>query len=748
MPRLGFLLLPGLGIAAAAACGDDGPASTGSGGASTASMAVATTGAAGGGSTVTSSATGSAGGSSLPSRFTVRGVVVDADGPVAGASVLQGGGDVQQVTGDDGAFEVELTTDLPGIPTLVAAKIGHRAAGKEIYEVPAEALELTLLAAEPPDNEGYIFGDPGNGNPVHDDSTAYCGHCHTTFVATFQGSGHQDATSDPWVQDLYAGVATAHGDEASCEAAGGTLRPGKVPGTVSERAPRCYVGDGALPDLNDCGAPGARSCDDPDAGPEERPSQFGRCADCHAAGMDGPAGGRDLLEATGIGFEQGNHCDACHHVSDIDLDAPPGTGGRLVMQRPRERVTDEPGAAIRQVMFGPLLDVPNGFMGGSFQPKFMEAAFCAGCHEQRQEALLPGASLDPERWPDGLPTHSTFSEWSASTYGETGFPCQGCHMPPIFGMFNSVDVAEPETAGLASGFARPAERNRSHAFVGALQGAPRMIDIALTMTLSAVPGATPGTIDVTVALTNFGAGHAVPTGETLRSLLLVLEVDACGGTVIGVEGSTIADTGGTLARGTVGDDVQIDGTWPAGAERAERGHRVRVTRPTGDFLDYPGVGRFADPSLSAEAKGIPVQLPVADVEVMDVVGDVLVTSPPLDLQEGDVVWLGEGADLREGAPARALAGMPGQDFARITVDPSGRRHVPHHAAVDIASDHRVPPSGEVVSAHVLALPDACLDATVTATLLYRRAPLQLARERGWDLVEHVVTSSVRRVTLR
>lgn len=750
MTRAACSLVVAIASAAlAASCGDDtrtpddGASSStaaGEGGAGT-----TTTGATGGGGDGPGPSSSSGG--ELPASFVVRGVVTDGVAPVAGASVLQGGGEVQAVTGDDGRYEVTLTTELPGRPTLVAGKVGYRAAGEEMFAVPEGSVELVLRAAEPPDNEGYTWGDPGNGDLAHDVSTAFCGHCHTTFVATFQGSAHQNATKDPWVQDLYAGVASARDDAASCAEVDGTRRGGHVPGTTDQRDERCYVGDGVLPDLNGCGAPGAPSCDDPSLAAGDRPEAFGQCADCHAAGMDGPAGGRDLLEATGVGYEQGNHCDACHHVREVDLDAPPGTGGRLLLQRPRERVTDEPGAAIRQVMYGPLLDVPNGAMGGSFQPQFLEATLCAGCHEQRQDALLPGASLDRTRWPDGLPTHSTFTEWSEGPFAAGGAPCQACHMPSIPGMFNSVDVATAETAGTASGFGRPAERNRSHAFLGALEGPQRMIDVALTITLGATPSAVPGEVDVEVVIANVGAGHAVPTGEPMRALLLVIDVDACGERAAATDGNAIADTGGALARGVVGEDVALDGTWADGAARAEPGQRLRVTRPSGEHLDYPGVGRFADPALTPEDKGIPVLVPVADVEVTGVSGDVLVTDPPLALAPGDVVWLGEAPDLREGAAMRALAGLPGQDFARITVDPAGRRHVPHHRAVDLASDHRIPSGGEVGSSHRFAVPDGCAEAAVTATVLYRRAPLALARERGWDAVEHLVTSATRVVAL-
>lgn len=40
------------------------------------------------------------------------------------------------------------------------------------------------------------------------------------------------------------------------------------------------------------------------------------CADCHAPGIEGKAGGRDLHDPVGIAFESGNHCDVCHKARD------------------------------------------------------------------------------------------------------------------------------------------------------------------------------------------------------------------------------------------------------------------------------------------------------------------------------------------------------------------------------------------------------------------------------------------------
>ncbi len=132
------------------------------------------------------------------------------------------------------------------------------------------------------------------------------------------------------LQDLYAGVAAAWaGDAEACADAGGVLRVGKQPGTGDD-VERCYVGTGVLPDLN----PGC--AETPCDGQAEA---FGGCADCHAPGIDGALGGRDLLEARGVAHESGVHCDVCHKVESVHLDDPaPGVAGA-----PPRRAASSPG---------------------------------------------------------------------------------------------------------------------------------------------------------------------------------------------------------------------------------------------------------------------------------------------------------------------------------------------------------------------------------------------------------------------
>ncbi|WP_437590887.1 carboxypeptidase-like regulatory domain-containing protein [Sorangium sp. So ce1000] len=681
----------------------------------------------------------------LPRAFTVTGVVTDGAAPVEGAIVMQAGGEPALVTGPDGAFSIEITRDIPGQPTVVAAKIGYRTDGIELEVVPDGPVELTLRRASPPDNAlGYSYGDPGDGDPHN--STRYCDHCHTTLVAQFLESGHARSARSPLLQAIYAGVSMAHADEASCSAAGGRWKAGRVPGSEGGAAMRCYLGSGVLPDLNaSCGGGAQPSCDDPALPAAARPAAFGACADCHAAGIDGPAGGRELLEATGIAFEKGDHCDACHKIRDVDLSKPPGVAGALIVQRPQERISTDPSSKLLEVMFGPRPDVPNRFMGGSYQPKFSASELCGGCHEQRQAALLPGAALDPGRWPDGLPIHQTFSEWAASSWNRPASQCQACHMPGVLSLKSSLDVTTEANASVSLGFVRPAGTVRSHAFRGPLEGSPPLIRDAVEVRIAA--SAASGELAVTVSLAGSSAGHAVPTGEPMRALVLLVTAEACGAPLSPSSGMTVNDTGGALAEARVGQGAGLTGAelaWEEGAARARAGDVVRIVRPTGAYDDYTGIGRFADPSLDAADKGLEIRAPVGEARVVAAGGGAITLSGAIPAQEGDLVYLGAPLPAApvDGQPAAAFAGAAGYTFAKVLVDPAGARHAPQHRAVDIASDNRIAPGSVAVTSHGFAIPAGCAaTANVTATLLYRPVPLALAKERGASAHDYMVASA-------
>lgn len=723
--------------------GESAPAETaaGSGG-----MAATVTGS----SSVSSSSSSSGSGNMLPSVFQVSGVVIDDnDQPVEKAIVMQAGRpESLLLTGADGRFSIEVQFAQNGIPAVSAAKLGYRAIGEEFFVVPTEELTMKLEEAFAPDNEAYVYEDPGDGV---DNLKEDCSHCHTSFVKQFLGSGHADAAKDPKLHDLYAGVSRAFADQPSCEAAGGRWQKGLQPGSTTAVVDKCYVGGGVLPDLNaDCGGLNQLACDDPQA--SNAPTAFGACADCHAPGINGVAGGRGIHEADGLAYKIGVHCDVCHKVKDIDLTQPPGIGQRLVLQRP-----SEPGVGIFKwtpIYFGPLPDVPNPLMRGSPQPKFNQAVFCAGCHEQEQQALVPGTQLDGQRWPTGVPVHSTFSEWEQGPYKTAGTPCQSCHMPATYGVVNSLDVATADKQSVTNGFLRPPEDVRQHTFRGPLQrvDGERLIDAALFVQVDMQ--ATQSELEVQVNLSNVGCGHAVPTGEPMRSLVMFVEVDSktCGKRRA-VSGMTINDIGGSHASGTLGASLTLAQdklTWATAAPLVKAGQVIRFVRPSGQYDDYLGaVGLFAGKTLSPEQKGMEIHVPVAEATVLSVNGGVITLDQAPNAQSGDTVYLGEprAVGAADGEAVRALAGASGYTFARVMLASNGARQVPHYRAVDIASDNRIPPGKTATTTHSFSLDPSCSDATARVVVLYRPLPLQEAALRGWDAKDYLIAERSKTIAL-
>jgi len=684
------------------------------------------------------------GGTDEPAAFEVTGLVVDTEGvPIAEALVLVGGRDDTMVTTDtEGRFSLWYVEKDDEEPAIVAGKLGYRSVGVDFFEA-GDELTIEVRPVSEPDNIDYIYEDPGDGIDTMKED---CSHCHAHFVRDFLDSKHAEATRNPLLQDLYAGV-SAHDDMSSCEDAGGIWGFGVEPGTEGDIIEKCYLGGGVLPDLNtSCGGVGQPTCDDPDLDPSSKPDAFGACADCHAPGINGIAGGRDLHDAHGLAYDIGVHCDTCHKVRDIDLNQPPGVGQRLIMGRPNE--PGENTFVWDPVYFGPIIDVPNPFMRGSIQPKFDSAEFCAGCHEQKQQALIPGETLDIDLWPDGLPTHSTYSEWEAGPYNQEATQCQFCHMPSDVESSNSVHLWEPGQSGILFGWPRTLDNNRKHTFRGPLDGSPRLIDGAVYTSISLVQ--TEDTLEATVSLANIGCGHAIPTGEPMRALVMVVEAYGDCGDLSPIDGMTIGDVGGALAETVVESSISdiTEWTWPEAAEMAFVGQVLRIVRPSGDFDDYSGVGIFADESMEPEDKGMEIDTPIATAQIIDIVGDVLTLDVSLDLETGDRVFLGDPLpdELEDELPSRHLAGVPGYTFSRVLSDSMGIRQVPHYRATDLVSDNRIGPGENALTSHTFRLPSSCSTAEVRATLMYRPHPLNISVQRNWNAVDYIISEATASLT--
>lgn len=631
-------------------------------------------------------------------------VTVTLDGaPVAGAVAMQGGASEHVFTDANGQAVITLDPAVQGEPAFVATHPDARNWSADLTAADGQSVTVELTSFSRADNPRYMFQDPGT--PDRRRTTAQCGHCHRTINDAWYDSPHRTSASNPTVHDLYSGAAHRYGDQVACENAGGVWASGPLPGGV-ELGERCYFGDGALHTLNACG----------DGACEDDATDYAECANCHAPGINGQIGGRGLHEARAFAYDYGVHCDVCHRVEDV-VPFAEGTGvaGPLLLLRPSEEGPVTLGAGgFLPLSFGPHLDVINVRMGISHRPHYRSGTICAGCHQHDSEVHLPGFEADRARWPDGrIPVQSTFAEWRDGPFGETT-PCNECHMPPDASVLNGSDwqLFQESPLGSVGGWVRAPGSVRRHAWFGPRQPESRMLELAAGLFLR--PTAVETGWQVALTVRNSGAGHAIPTGEAMRSLYVTIDATCAETPLPATGGDVVPWFGGFAERREAGDDWT---RWP----NAQPGDRLVVTRLAGTWIDYEGWGPFGDGTFDAEAKGLARELYVGAVEILATDSDEATLSAALP--EGDVVYrLPANSDA-------ALAGMPGFGFARVMLGAKAYTRVPHFRATDVVIDNRLMPATEWTSEHTFG---PCDDPTFTARLWYQAYPYQLADERAWD----------------
>jgi hypothetical protein len=215
---------------------------------------------------------------------------------------------------------------------------------------------------------------------------------------------------------------------------------------------------------------------------------------------------------------EGVFCEFCHKVGAVYLDAATGlpyenAPGVLSMRLYRP----ETGGA-EQLFFGPFDDVTRRV---SYSPLEKKSQFCAPCHQFSM-------------W--GTPIYESFREWMESPYPEMGVECQTCHMKPT-----GVDYfVFPEKGGLI----RDPQLIASHLQPGASDVELLQNTVEMTMASRQVGNR----LRISVAITNTGAGHHVPTDHPSRHMILL--VTATGGqgqSLPLLSGPTVAAWGGNHA---------------------------------------------------------------------------------------------------------------------------------------------------------------------------------------------------------
>jgi len=455
------------------------------------------------------------------SRQSLAGVVIDENGPVAGATVRLHLDPNGTTTATDGSFTL---TDLPAatVYTITAWAEGYYINWQRVTEADVPPVHLQLHPIYNTDNVEYSwFEEDGL------EGSAACGSCHSAYPEWQQDAHAQTATNYRFVT-MYAGT---------------DINDNQSPLTG-------YTNDGkiAAPDL-----------DQPYYGPGFRldtPNKTGSCAACHtpmAAKLPTNDGcswsgchsmttaqystqvspGASPLYLYGDA-EEGISCEFCHKIGDVRLnpetqipyeDAPGILS--LVLHRPE---------AGEDVFFGPIDDVVRPELEharDSYLPLQQESAFCASCHHGVLGGVVANMSVS-----GGVLVYSSYAEWLASPYSdpETGKSCQDCHMPAS----GAETFVFPEKGGQV----RANYQVSNHKMLGTND--EEFLQSAVVMTGTATLAN--AQLHVTVDLTNANAGHSLPSGSPLRHLLLVVTArDGAGNELPLQSGPTLPDWAGDYA---------------------------------------------------------------------------------------------------------------------------------------------------------------------------------------------------------
>ncbi len=208
----------------------------------------------------------------------------------------------------------------------------------------------------------------------------------------------------------------------------------------------------------------------------EKPEVRRTCLGCHAPLAEVT---RDLALASKITWE-GVGCDYCHSIIEVKE-----TDSRV-----------EAVVRISTVKRGPIQDAASTAHDVAYSPLHETSPVCAPCHQ-----YVNG---------EGTVIMSTYSEWKASKAAEDGVSCQSCHMG-----LTKANVVDPRVQRVERAQVNLHEVPGGHS----LEQLHRALGVALA------PERQGDELALRIALTNRGAGHAVPTGMPGRRVILEVSLE-------------------------------------------------------------------------------------------------------------------------------------------------------------------------------------------------------------------------------
>jgi len=402
----------------------------------------------------------------------IEGRVMSTYGPVKNARVKIAGESAYTLTDSEGRYKLR-TRYLPGTRLkITAAKQGWFNNGI-ITSGPGRERNIYLNPVFLNDRANYRFISP-----------LTCFRCHGKLTRYWDRSKMAYTTSNPKVLDMYNGTDALQ-------------RQGIAPGFR----------------LNN-------------------PDSNGNCAVCHAPSTAAASPwSQDLNQALqpSVSEWDGVSCDYCHKVRKVIPNENKPSRMEAVLERQSSR--RDPSILV----FGPYADVVAPPMAASYNSLYEQGLFCATCHSHFKKldkadraaydkiytaAEQKALGIDNAEY---LPVQTTYHEWKmwqdqlAADDPNKGKKCQDCHMSWRKEMLPYDNFIVDDMARNMWGTFRDPKTIHPHHFDG---GTPTQLKTALALELEGE--ITGNRLTVKVFITNTNGGHWVPTGETMRSVMLLL----------------------------------------------------------------------------------------------------------------------------------------------------------------------------------------------------------------------------------
>ncbi len=435
----------------------------------------------------------------------VRGRVLSAYGPVENARVRVPGSATMVLTEGLGGFALEAAHPIGYAPRITAGKEGWFNNGR--YASPG-GTDITLYPVPLADNPNYVFTSP-----------VQCAQCHTKVTQYYDRAKMAHTTSNPLVMQFYYGTDAMN-------------RPDHGPGY---------------------------KLDFPDSG--------GNCISCHAPSIAAanPVSWdmQDALTSPRSEWD-GVSCDYCHKIQHVIEDDRTPSRFRADQVRLQGRSYLE---------FGPYDDVAVPPMAASYNPLFDSGRLCAVCHSHIKP-LPKGKTWDwrkvysAKEWKgfgltgdSVIPIQTTYQEWRMWQAGlapndpNKGKKCEDCHMSWRKDMLPYDHYIVDNGARAMWGTYRSPKTIHPHQFDG---GTETQLKTAMGLEID---GKVKGKVlTLKVLVTNTDAGHWIPTGETMRSVMLIVHATGEDGKPLKlIKGDRLPAWAG-VGSPAVGDDAGLPGS--------------------------------------------------------------------------------------------------------------------------------------------------------------------------------------------